>query len=59
MKMNITAKDREIAQNIVEMYENKKLEKAIARRTKQTRIAELEAQGLSHDVAYAMASAGL
>lgn len=59
MKMNITSRDREIAQNIVEMYENKKLEKAIARRTKQTRIAELEAQGLSHDVAFAMASAGL
>lgn len=59
MKMNITAKDREIAQNIVEMYENKKLEKAIARRAKQTRIAELEAQGLPHDIAYAMASAGL
>ncbi|WP_407371507.1 hypothetical protein [Carnobacterium sp.] len=59
MKMNITAKDREIAQNIVEMYENKKLEKAIARRTKETRIKELEAQGLSHDIAYAMASAGL
>lgn len=59
MKMNITSRDREIAQNIVEMYENKKLEKAIARRTKQTRIAELEAQGLPHDVAFAMASAGL
>ena len=38
MKMNITARDREIAQNIVEMYENKRLEKAIARRTKQTRV---------------------
>ena len=59
MKMNITVKDREIAQNIVEMYENKKLEKAIARRTKETRIKELETQGLSHDIAYAMASAGL
>lgn len=59
MKMNITAKDREIAQNIVEMYENKKLEKSIARKTKQTRIAELEAQGIPHEVAYAMASAGL
>lgn len=59
MQINITAKDKEIAQNIVEMYENKKLEKAIARRTKQTRIAELEAQGVPHDVAMAMASAGL
>lgn len=59
MKMNITARDREIAQNIVEMYENKKTEKAIARRTKQTRINELEAQGIPHDVAFAMASAGL
>ncbi len=59
MTMNITAKDREIAQNIVEMYENRKLEKAIARRSKQTRIAELEAQGIPHDVAFAMASAGL
>ena len=59
MKVTISAKDREIAQNIVEMYESKKLEKAIARRSKQTRIKELEAQGLSHDVAFAMASAGL
>lgn len=59
MKMNITARDREIAQNIVEMYENKRLEKAIARRSKQTRIKELEAQGLTHDIAFAMASAGL
>ena len=59
MKIEITAKDREIARNIVEMYENKKLEKAIARRTKQKRINELKALGLAHDVAYAMASAGL
>lgn len=59
MKMNITARDREIAQNIVEMYENRRLEKAIARRSKQTRIKELEAQGLTHDIAFAMASAGL
>ena len=59
MKMNITARDREIAQNIVEMYENKRLEKAIARRTKQTRVEQFEAQGVPHDVAMAMASAGL
>lgn len=59
MKMNITARDREIAQDIVEMYENKKLEKAIARRTKQCRVKDLEAQGVPHDVAVAMASAGL
>lgn len=59
MKIGITAQDREIALNIVEMYENEKLEKAIAKRTKQTRIKELEKQGLPHDVAYAMASAGI
>ena len=57
--MNITANDREIAQNIVEMYENKKLEKAIARRPKHTRVEQLESQGVPHDVAMAMASAGL
>ena len=59
MKMNITSNDREIAQNIVEMYENKKLEKAIARRTKHTRVEQLESQGVPHDVAMAMASAEL